>query len=563
MSDGNHWRRIGLLLILAILVQGWGIARNAVPAQDAINFLQFARQLDRHSVVDTLRSNSQHPLYPLLVWLNHRLFGGILGPDGIGWLRSAQMVAAMAAVLLVVPMYRAGVRLANPSLATGATALFTMLPFAARMGADALSDSTYLFFMLLGFWTTTEFLLSHRAHWLTATGLSVGLAYLARPEALFLPAALMLTLVVVQWRRDWRMPSRQLWAGAGCGAAGLLLIVAPYALSVGKLTPKGSLNLLPGGRTLFAKFDSNQGRPQTRTLSDGQMVAAPTAKTPLIPAHDATLDFARNHRPDHDRLVGYSAAFGELVRELVEGMHYLLGLLVLVGVFFADRKPANLLTSILALIFLAVLVQFASKSGYIASRHVITLVCLGCYVAARGGWVVAGAVAKQWTQWRGVAGEAASAIAQIVDRRQRLLAAGVLCAAAAFCLPRSLAPLHRSREAHVNAGHWLAEHATADSIVLDSRGWASLYSGLPAYNYDGARLAFEDPRLAYVIVENVELIDERPRGDTLRHLLGIAGHKIAEFPTPGVPGESVEIFAWHPERLAESARAARPTMRAN
>ena len=120
-----------------------------------------------------------------------------------------------------------------------------------------------------------------------------------------------------------------------------------------------------------------------------------------------------------------------------------------------------------------------------------------------------------------------------------------------------------SREAHVNAGRWLAQHATAGSVVLDSRGWASLYSGLPAYNYDGARLAFEDPRLSFVVVENAELADERPRGQTLRHLLGVAGQKLAEFPAPGVPGESVAVFAWHPERLAESASAARSTMRAN
>ena len=222
MSHACHWRRIAFLLFLAIAVQGWGIARNAVPAQDAINFIQFARQLDHHSLVDTLRSNTQHPLYPLLVWLNHRLLGGVLEADGIGWIRSAQFVAGLAAVLLVVPMYGAGVRLANPLLATGATALFSTLPFAARVGADALSDSTYLLFMMLGFWTATEFLVSHRARWLTATGLSIGLAYLARPEALFLPTALALTLIVVQWRRDWRMPWKRLGIGAACGGAGLL-----------------------------------------------------------------------------------------------------------------------------------------------------------------------------------------------------------------------------------------------------------------------------------------------------------------------------------------------------
>jgi uncharacterized membrane protein YccF (DUF307 family) len=488
-------------------------------------------------------------------------------------------------------MYLAGVRLANSTLATGATALFTMLPFAARMGADALSDSTYLLFILLGFWNATEFLNSHRAQWLAATGLNVGLAYLARPEALLLPVALALTLVVVQWRCDWRLAWPRLGAGAVCGVAGLLAVVAPYSLSVGKLTPKGSINLLPGGRTLFAKFDSSQGSPQTRTLSDGREVGSPPIPTPLIPAPDGTLSFARNHRPDHERLVGYSAAIRELVRELVEGMHYLVGLLVVLGSFFAERKPANLLASVLALIFLTVLVQFASNAGYIASRHVITLVCLGSYVAARGGWVLAGVCARTWRSQKGMNPNSAAQASGERDNldlppffrskkgispislerspgdRNKLdlsyFVAAVLVTAAAFCLPRALAPLHTSRYAHVQAGRWLAEHANAESIVLDSRGWASLYSGLPAYNYDGARLAFEDPRLNYVIVESSELADDRPRAATLRYLLGAAAEKIAEFPMHGVPGESVEVFAWNPARLAESVRAARPGVSTN
>ncbi len=113
------------------------------------------------------------------------------------------------------------------------------------------------------------------------------------------------------------------------------------------------------------------------------------------------------------------------------------------------------------------------------------------------------------------------------------------------------------------AGRWLAEHAAAGSVVLDSRGWASLFSDLPAYDYNGARLAFEDPRLAYVVIEQSELADNRPRGETLRQLLGLAGQKLAEFPSPNNPGGTVEIFAWHAERLANEARGAGHGMQAN
>ncbi len=563
MGDRNHWRRIVCLVALSAVVQGWTVLRNPVPAQDAIVFIQFARQFDHHSIVDTLRSNSQHPLFPWLVCLQHNALSSVLGSDGTSWIRSAQVVAAIAAVLLVVPMYFAGVRLANSLLATGATALFSLLPFTARLGADAMSDSTHLLFLLIGFWLCIEFLSGRRAAWLAAAGVATGLAYLARPEAMLLPAAFGLTLATVQWRFEWRMPWRHVGIGAVCGVAGIVVAVSPYLVSIGKFTPKGSLNFLPGGSATFARFDSNAGRPRIRTLNDGQAIATPATKTALPSPSIGELDFSHNHRPESKRVRGVAAAARELTRELVEGLHYLIGALVLVGICFADRKPANLLASILAIVFGVVLVQFSSRSGYIASRHVITLICLGSFVAARGGWVLAGVAARVWSRLNGLASSSGEMVAEMLARRQRLLAAGLLIACGLFCLPRTFQLLHESRSPHVAAGRWLAEHAAADAVVLDSRGWASLYSGRPAYNYDGARLAFEDPRLAYVVIENVELADERPRGQTLRHLLQAAGEKLAEFSSTVAADESVQVYAWDLQRLGEATRRSSGAVRTN
>jgi hypothetical protein len=591
MSKLIHYRRIGLLIGLAILVQGWVVVRNPIPAQDAINFIQFARQLDHHSPIAVLQSNSQHPLFPVLVWGYHSILGWTSEGDGVSWIRSAQWVAAVASVLLVVPMYLTGVRLANRQLASAATAVFSVLPFAARMGADALSDSTYLLFMLMGIWGCAEFLESRRTVWLFLAGLSSGIGFLARPEALLLPPALAATLLFMQCRPVWRTTWSRILGGQICITAGLLCVATPYSLAVGKLTPKGSLNLLPGGTSLFAKFDWNHGRPVARTFNDGRPVP-PAAQTSLLPPADCKLDFGLNHRPDEKRVVGYAGACRELGRELVEGLHYLIGLLVIVGMFFAQRRPANLLCSLLAAGFLIMLVQFASKSGYIASRHVLTLVCLACYIAARGGWVMSGWLARSVVASGRREAPGAAAIAnyrgdgvarspedspeglldsrrdspddsrKLIEMYQFRFAACLLVLATAFCLPRSLGPLHPSREAHVAAGRWLAEHAAAGSIVLDSRGWVSLYSGLPSYDYHGARLALENPHLAYVVVESSETLDNRPRGQTLRHLLGTAGEIVAEFPAPGVAGESVQVYAWHPDRL-EMGRTRDASLRAN
>jgi hypothetical protein len=542
MSKRFHWLRIGCLLLLAGTVQGIMVVRNRVPAQDAVNFLQIARQFDHEPIADSLRRNPQHPLYSMLIWVAHRAVPGMTGTGAASWLFTAQCVAAAAAVLLVVPMYLAGVRLADPTLATGATALFSMLPFTARLGADALSDSTHLCFVLVAFWAATEFLATRRAAWLFACGVAVGIGYLARPEALLLAAAVAATLGVMQLRADWRFPWRQLFVALTLLAGGIVLAAAPYVLVTGKLTPKGSVTLLPGGQSLVSGSAVDAGAIRSAQLSDGRVVA--TQLNPMLAdVDDAPLDFGVRHRPASQRFAGFLPALRELVRELVEGLHYFFGLLVLVGITRSPRRPANLLAAFVGVVFLVVLVLFASRAGYLASRHVLVLVALASYVAARGGWMLACALARLAARVRADASP---------TRWQLRVATAILVLAGACCTPRNLQLLHPSRAAHVDAGRWLARHAPAGSLVLDSRGWAALYSGLPSFSYHGVRIAVQDDRLAYVVVEQSDLDDERPRGETLRMLLSRAGEKLAEFSAADT-ADIVLVFRWHTDRLARAS----------
>ena len=563
MRYRDHGRRILLLLLLAVLVQSWMVARNDIPAQDSLVFLRFARQFQHQPFWDTLRSNSQHPLFPIFIWLFHHVFGGCLGSDANAWIRSAQCVAAIATIVLAVPMYLAGLRLGGAELATSATAVFTVLPLTARMGADALADSTYLLFMLVACWSSIEFLLTHRLCWAAIAGTATGFAFLARPESLVLPLAVAVTLVLTRVWSGWQGHWLRLIGACSCGLGAMILVTLPYLMGIGRPTPKRSLNLLPHGAALFARFDTTGGRPALRTLNDGRSIVAPARPTALPPPPDGMLDFALQHRQQEQRSLGYAAAGRELARELVEGLHYVIGMLAVIGVFKAERRPANLLCSTLAILFLGLLLQFASRSGYVASRHVVTVICLGCYAAARGGQVLIGAIARLVENWCRFTSTAPASLQVLIDRVQRRWAVALIVIVSATCLPKSLKSLHQSREAHVAAASWLADHAAADSIVLDSRGWASLLAGISAYDYNGARLAFQDPRLAYVVLEDTELKDDRPRGSTLRHLLGLAGQKLAEFRSTHSSSESVEIFGWYPERLVPREGAAGAAVRAN
>lgn len=572
MSRRLHLVHISFLLLLAICIQVWMLARNKLPSQDGVRFIRIASEFSYEPFDETLKRSVQHPLYPLLVCGYHETVGWLWGEGAQAWLRSAQQASALAIVLLVIPMYLAGLRLTEPTIAAGATALFTMLPIMARNGADALSESTYLLCFLLAFWAAVEFLCTGQRWWLLLAGLGSGLAYLARPEGLVLPVALIVALVGAQIRPIWRLPWKSVVSGMALLVLGTLVCVVPYVTITGRLTPKNSLNfilrrLVPPPPEIVAKVSA----PEPPISAQGRQIAAPAHRLPLPAMRDGPLDFTPKNGSVSAHYQGYLPALKEFARELIESLHYVFALLALVGLRKRRLQPSNVLAGILAVLFSLAILQFASRSGYISTRHVITIACLACYSAAEGGWLLAGAAAAWWARrsYQLREGVAATAVGptgtpvatlmlnEAVRRLQPRFAIGVLLLSALICLPRSWPTLHASRIGHLEAGRWLSTHTPSEALVLDTRGWAALYSDRQSYTYHGAEQAFEDPRLGYVVLEQEELSAETARGRTLRHLLSIGGERLAEFTTHAEPNNAVVVYGWHPDRLAVGVQGSR------
>ena len=96
----------------------------------------------------------------------------------------------------------------------------------------------------------------------------------------------------------------------------------------------------------------------------------------------------------------------------------------------------------------------------------------------------------------------------------------------------------------------MAEQASDHDLLLDTRGWVSLFSGIPAYSAHGSERAFRDARLTHVVLEEEEYLAETPRGRTFRRLLDVAGKRIGTFSVDGSPGTTVLIYRWRSERMA-------------
>jgi 4-amino-4-deoxy-L-arabinose transferase-like glycosyltransferase len=579
---------LGVLVGLTCLVQVWTLWRAVVPAQDCVRYLIVAQAIERDGLVETLRNQPEQPLFPMLVWLVHRLLmGGGLIESG-NWAVCLQVAAAVPLALSVIPVYALFCRLHGEKAAFLGGLLYCVLGGIVRLGADGLSDSTHLALFCLALWAAARYFAphliaterswgdlprsssfddlgrsphrssivsflpecsspqpghrlgsatSHRAlwvrgygsaGWLWMCGLCTGLALTARGESIVLPVAVLATLSVLQLVHRFRQPWLAVTRAAGAFVFGLTAILGPYLALCQASNPSSALARLTGRR----------GAAEAAPLNDFDSSTSSTAVEPRwhLPGL-GRLEFGKKDTSTSARFQGYLAAGGKLLQELSQTLRYWIGALALVGLWNARQRlnsPLDRFMQFLCATLVIAAVFVAAQAGYLSTRHMLLLVVLGL------GWAGAGArvVTDKW--WHlGAPGRMTT---------KGAILAGLLLVA---CLADGAAPLHASRSAHREAARWLTEHAGRSVAVLDSRGWTALYTGRKTYRYEAAQAAFSDPALAYVVVEQAELTASSRRSETMRLLMEQAGEPVARFAAVDSEKHGVVIHRWRPERFQQ------------
>src|SRR5271157_3327346 len=113
MGFGPGSRRIGMAgrrFLLAVVLgagvlHGISIARSLLPAQDGLKFIRVARQFQEDSWPSVVRDTDQHPLYPALIAALEPAIRLLAGPGPDTWRIAAQVVAAVASLAMLVPLY--------------------------------------------------------------------------------------------------------------------------------------------------------------------------------------------------------------------------------------------------------------------------------------------------------------------------------------------------------------------------------------------------------------------------------------------------------------------------
>ena len=576
MPSRNQIAIVAGLVLLATLVQVVTICRATVTGLDAVRFTQSARMIDQHGLGEALRGQREQPLFPISVWAVHRGVVWSVGEFRSSWALSAQLAAAFALVLSVVPVYFVAQRLAGATAAAWGSGLYCVLPEVSRLGADGISDPLHLLFFCLALWavivyltdragvrgTTGACIANHRrasngspvfpasiicyaainkcgnSVWLLLAGVASGLAVLVRVEGLILPAALIMALGLCQFRGDLRQRWRRIPPAVGLLGLGFCLIVGPYLVLVDSITPKAAIARVLG------RYD-----PPTVATASPKPAGGETAAIWYLD-NGRPMSFAKKEPTVSLRRRGLAPAGRMFLEGLVRAYGYWVGLLALVGAWRLRLKQfgrANCFVCIYCLLFSTAAYHFAVGEGYISARHLLPLVVVGIGSMGYGvelarRWL-AGFLLKLWHAKGSLPAK----------RAVRISTSAIVAVATASCLIDFAQPVHASRAGHRRAAAWLAREGLAPGSVLDTRGWTGLYSGRTTYGYDQAQAAFSQRRLAYVVLEDRELQCPSERSQTLRQLLDVAAEPVTRFSGPrgrGYTGHAVVVYRWRAGRFS-------------
>ena len=524
-----------LLLVLATAVHGWLFSRTVIPARDGLSFSRLALQLESPSriaskdlphptVVDVLRKAEQPPGFPLAllaVSKGLRAAMPVVGDTdrqrtamlGERMLVAGQIACCIGGILCTVPMFLIGRMLAGRFVGFAGAVLFQVLPVAAHVTADCLSEGCYLFALLSALWLGARGLRRTGLGNFLAAGLLTGVAYLVRPEGGLVAVAIGLTLLVHVVTRQWS-PGMVVSRGMAM-IVGMAIVAGPYMLMIGGISNK------PSEREFWQRLIFTNPREK---LGEWEKTQAPVAAPGTLFA-----DWASD-QPGSSRA---RFAVAAVANEAFKSGHYLVIPLAIIGLVRvrgqSTRDGAMMLFAVFTTCSLTLLVAFAAKIGYISERHTLPAIAVLCGFAAIGMQTLVAFAANHWP---------------IVNiRRDRwLLLVGVVL----VCLPPTLRSPHANRIGLKKAGDYLRDHAADSDIIVDPFSWSQFYAGASVTTLPGEP---DTAKTLYTVLPGAADPSKHDRLPKMQQARGIAasGKPVYVWPED-VPPEQARVVVYKTTR---------------
>jgi 4-amino-4-deoxy-L-arabinose transferase-like glycosyltransferase len=517
----QHGTRVALLMAGAAVLFLWLNFHSEVTFADGLRYIDQAERIDRGAWSDGVVRAVDHPLHPLAIVAAHRVMGSE-GP--VSWQHAAQFASITAAILLAIPIYLVVLEVYGPNVAWLGPVFFLGNPILGFVVVNVLSETTFLLFWTWGLWGAIRFLREGRFFWLPLTIGFSALAYLARPEGMLLPLALVAALLLLPLHWATRIYWPRWWAAVAFLVLGPLLLVGPYMAAKGGIGTKPSIARLLGTAPSSAPDAIERDRP--------------------LP-------------PDQSTFETYRQATQRALKVIRASVTPIMIPLVLLGLMTArpwsSRARIWLFTGIIVLVSLVGLIRLHATGGYCTIRHGLVPGMLLTLAAANGmAWLMRSVVIPG--RWLG-RGEERFRLGPAV------WAMIILCFVAAPQV-RALTPQHGSFQTYREAGAWLAQtRAENHGKVLDMTDWSLFFSGEPGFHFADVHWAAIDPNTRWVVVREAHIRGRWAYSQAVRDLVaGLA--PVVKFPEHAERGQiQIKVYDRQPHRSATVAQ--RPQKPAN
>jgi hypothetical protein len=465
MSLLQHGVRVFLLMAAVAGLLVWLNYHAEVTFADGLRGIQQAEAIDAGAWADGVIRSVDHPLHPIAVAAVHRLIGG-QGP--VSWQHAAQGASILGAVLLVIPVYLLALEIYGPPTAWLGAILVVANPVMGHVVTNVLSETTFLLFWTWGLWGAVRFLREGRFFWLPLTIGFGALAYLARPEGMLLPLALVATLLLLPLHRTTRIYWPRWWAAIAFLILGSISLVGPY------MALKGGIGTRPAIARLIG--------------------TAP-------PADAEALERDRPLPPDQSQWQTYLVAIRRVGQAFRGAVTLPLLALAALGLMVARpwtvRARVWLFAGIVVALSALALVRLHVTGGYCTVRHALVPAMLLRLAAAHGlAWIICSTVIDG--RWLGLA----------EGRFRPGPALWALLLGALLGLPWSgtTTQVPGSFGSYRDAGTWI-EQATASTPgkVLDMTDWSLFFSRRPGFILKDIRTAVADPGTRWIVARNAHL----------------------------------------------------------
>ncbi len=466
-----------MLFFLALIVRLIALERIYLISRDSIRFLALAKYYFSGLFLKGL-SNAYHPLYPLLI----SLFGGVSGDFEF----AGKLISLTLSSFTVIFVYLLGKTIYDSKTGLIGGLFFIVQPLCVRCSVDVLSDSTFLFFLVVAFYLGIKGGKEEKKvlWWCLGAGICSGLAYLTRPEGIFV-VFFLLGWYFLQWIFHNKKITHFL-AASGIVFFAFFLVATPYILFIKIHTGTWQISMKASVVSMVRSLEEAREEktateviPSPPSPKDVEVkVAAPVQSKER--ADGQALSPIKPREPFQGGNMWKSMTYPSL--RFIETYHFLFFLFLLFGTWTEIKRKERTLGIVLLLFvatYLVGLCYLYYTVSYVSRRHFLPAIIISLPVAGAGFWEIQRQLSKWMMRWNVTGGKKIASHSALI----------ILLITLLILIPTALKPQGEDKLPLKQAAFWIKENKKKPfPMIMSNEPLVGYYAGgnnllIPALSY--------------------------------------------------------------------------------